>query len=114
MKTIIAGSRTITDFALVANAIKASGFKITEVVSGGCSGPDQLGERWAALNNVPVKVFPADWEAYGKAAGPMRNERMAAYADALIACFDGKSRGTANMIEHARERGLRIHCQGVI
>jgi hypothetical protein len=109
MKVIIAGSRTITDFALVENAIKESGFEITEVVSGGCAGPDQLGERWAAINNIPVKVFPADWETYGKAAGPMRNERMAAYGEALIVCWDGKSKGTANMVENALERYLQVY-----
>ena len=50
MKVIIAGSRTITDFKIVYEAIKRSGFKITEVVCGECRGPDMLGAEWAKLN----------------------------------------------------------------
>jgi hypothetical protein len=34
---------------------------------------------------------------------------MAQYADALIAIWDGKSAGTANMIEQAKNRRLQIH-----
>ncbi len=48
------------------------------------------------------------WDIHGKSAGHIRNAEMADYADALIAFWDGKSRGTANMIENARKRGLKI------
>lgn len=46
MRTIIAGSRSITDYALIQKAVSESGFEITEVVSGGAIGVDRLGERW--------------------------------------------------------------------
>ncbi|WP_197026348.1 hypothetical protein [Polaribacter sp. Hel_I_88] len=52
--------------------------------------------------------FPAEWNKFGKAAGPVRNKEMAIYADALIAFWDGKSRGTKNMIQLAKQNGLLL------
>jgi hypothetical protein len=109
MKVIIMGMRDFHDYAAVVEAIAASGFKITEVVSGCAPGVDALGERWAAENRLPVKQFPANWLKHRKAAGPIRNAQMAKYADALIAIWDGKSRGTGNMIKQAKEHFLRVH-----
>lgn len=80
-------------------------FKITEVVSGGAEGVDQLGKDWAYKNGIPSKQFNAHWSENGRAAGPMRNREMAAYADALIAVWDGESRGTKNMIEEMKRLG---------
>jgi hypothetical protein len=98
MKTIIAGSRSITDYEMVKLAIIKSGFKITQVISGGAVGVDKLGERWAQENNVPVKRFPADWKTYGKAAGPIRNSEMVKYCEAAIIIWDGSSRGAQDTI----------------
>ena len=109
LKVIVAGSRTVSDESVIANAIKESGFNIAEVVSGGAKGVDRLGEQWAKGNQIPLKIFPADWKRYNKAAGPIRNLKMAEYADALIAIWDGKSRGTKNMIETARKQGLYVY-----
>ncbi len=109
MKVIIAGSREIKDYPLLLEAIKQSGFEIDEVVSGGAAGVDKLGERYAKENGKKLTVFPADWEAYGKGAGPVRNGEMAFYvgsAGALIALWDGSSRGTKDMIEKATKYGL--------
>jgi len=113
VKTIIAGSRVITDPVIVEDAIRLSGFRITEVVSGGCQGVDLMGECWAAENGIHVHRFPADWNAHGKAAGPIRNRAMAEHADALIAVWDGVSRGTKNMIQEARKRGLNVYIHNV-
>lgn len=113
MKVIIAGSRDIDDFSLVKEAVTESGFEITEVVSGKAPGVDKLGEQWAEQNDVPVKEFPADWKLHGKGAGPIRNVQMAKYAEALIALWDGQSRGTSNMIQNARAYGLEVHVKKV-
>lgn len=109
MKTIIAGSRHENDNVVVYNAIKLSKFKITEVVSGCCKGVDQAGERYAKINNIPIKRFPADWKKYGNLAGPLRNTQMGNYAQALIAIWDGKSTGTASMIRVAQWARLRVY-----
>jgi hypothetical protein len=108
MRTIIAGCRDIENEILVFGAIVQSGICITEVVSGGAKGVDRLGEEWADRNNIPVKLFPAQWKEHGKAAGPIRNDAMAIYANALIAIWDGQSRGTKNMIDNAIKYKLKI------
>lgn len=109
MKVIIAGSRTITDYQAVREAIESSGFRIREVVSGHAKGVDTLGEFWAYSQHIPLMQFPAEWEKYGNMAGPIRNREMAEYADALILVWDGKSHGSANMLKTAKEHGLKIY-----
>lgn len=109
MKVIIAGSRSILNWDVVAQAIQSAPFKITEVVSGGAQGVDYLGECLAELHGMAVKQFPADWRAHGKAAGPIRNKQMAQYADGLIAIWDGDSRGTANMIHEMEKLKKPVH-----
>lgn len=109
MRVIVAGSRTVTDPHEVEQAIAASGFTVTEVVSGTARGVDVLGEAWAAARGVPVRRFPADWDRHGRAAGPIRNEAMAAYGEGLVAVWDGASRGTADMITRAQAHGLAVY-----
>jgi hypothetical protein len=104
MKVIIAGSRSIRDYSLVVQAISDSGFEVSEVVSGRAAGVDTMGEQWANERNIPCTRFPAKWDVYGKRAGIKRNEEMAAYADAMIAIWDGVSRGTSHMILEAQRR----------
>lgn len=126
MKTIVAGTRTLTLFNLdeLVTAIDLSGFKITEVVSGGAQGGDFLGEQYALHRELPVRKFEARWddltapgavvrrnrrgEQYNVRAGFDRNLLMAQYAEALIALWDGKSTGTADMILQAHRHGLRV------
>lgn len=109
MKVIIAGSREGFEIADVFVAMKECGFEVAEVVSGTARGVDKLGESWAAANNIPVKKFPADWDGHGKSAGYIRNAQMAEYADALVALWDGKSKGTKHMIDLANRRGIPVH-----
>ncbi len=99
MKVIIAGSRhmPIDQQYLISKAIKKSGFKISEVVCGMAKGADTWGLWWALHHDIPVKRFPADWDTYGKAAGPIRNKQMADYADAAIIFIWDGSRGSENM-----------------
>lgn len=108
MKTIIAGSRSITDYNILLQVMEEIDFGITEIVSGTAKGTDSLGERYAIENNIPLKKFPADWNKWGKVAGRIRNGQMNMYADALILLWDGKSRGSKHMLEIARERGLIV------
>lgn len=83
--------------------------RISEVVSGGATGVDADGERWAALRKIPCKVFPADWAKHGRSAGMKRNRAMARYADpgGVAILFPG-GKGTAGMHEIALEHGLRV------
>ena len=108
MKTIIAGSREGVVYADVEKAMKLCGWIPSEIVSGGARGVDTLGEHWAAYNKCPVKRFLPDWNKFGKSAGFRRNAEMGNYADALVAIWDGKSRGTLNMIEYASSKNLIV------
>jgi len=109
MKVIVAGTRTIECAGTVGEAIRESGFNVDELVSGTCAGVDQTAEALAALHGIPVKQFPPDWKTHGKAAGPIRNRQMAEYADALVAVWDGESRGTKNMIDEMKKLGKPVH-----
>lgn len=83
-------------------------FTLSEIVSGGASGADSCGERWASVHELPVKTFLPDWNQHGKSAGIVRNVEMALYADALVAFWDGQSRGTKHMIDYANKQGLKV------
>lgn len=113
-KVIIAGGRDFVDLRLltrVCNEIlmPISGKKSITVISGHAPGADRTGERYAQEKGFKIKRMPADWKKYGKAAGPIRNREMAEQADALIAFWDGSSRGTAHMIESARVKNLNVN-----
>ena len=108
MRTIIAGSRNCNHYDDLLRAIDAINWKPTTVISGTARGVDQMGERWATEQGLPIERFPADWDTYGKSAGYRRNAEMAKNADALIAFWDGKSRGTMHMIDYAKEMGLKV------
>lgn len=73
------------------------------IVSGGASGADALGERYAKEKGFLVERYPANWSVYGKSAGPRRNEKMAKVADYVICFWDGKSRGTKSIIDYAKK-----------
>lgn len=110
-KVIIAGGRDFSDYEYLrasADSDLAGISEDIEIVSGEAKGADSLGERYAKEKGYSVKLFPAEWDKYGRAAGPRRNADMAAYADALIAFWDGKSRGTKNMIDKATAKGLKV------
>lgn len=82
--------------------------KQIEVVSGHALGTDRLGEIWAEHHNIKVTTFPANWQLHGKRAGYLRNIEMAEYADALVAFWDGMSKGTKHMIDIAKSKNLQV------
>lgn len=113
----IAGSRDFSNVSLFRSTIRKYLSDIEdeiEIISGGCSGADTMGEWFAEDNNLKLTVFEADWNKYGRAAGPIRNEQMAKYAaeadrGILIAFPIGKSPGTRNMIKLANQYGLEVY-----
>jgi len=118
MRTIIAGSRT-TEKSQLEEAINQCPWagEIERVISGGQHsydpikkrhyGADYWGEQWARENEISCDVYKADWRN-GRQAGPIRNSLMARNADALLAVWDGKSPGTADMIAKARQYNLIV------
>jgi hypothetical protein len=134
MRTIIAGSRFFDCDSqdhvwpsmacakcrkmvdLIDAIVRRSAFDVTFVISGDCRGPDRQGVLWASLNKIPYDRRRPDWATYGRAAGKRRNGEMITKdgAEALIAIWDGESRGTADMIEQARRAGLRVEVYNLI
>jgi len=106
--TIIAGSRICTSYYELLDAIEAVAWSPTKVISGTAQGADQLGEKWALDNNIPLERYPANWDKHGRSAGYKRNVLMAANAQALIALWDGESRGTKHMIDIALKSLLSV------
>lgn len=107
---IIAGSRSITDYDILIDAMSAfliDPDHVSEVISGKePNGVDRLGEQMAEAFGIPVVPFPADWKTHGRAAGPIRNAQMAKYAaehgGRLLAIRGrGESRGTDIMVYEA-------------
>jgi hypothetical protein len=126
VKIIIAGSRSITDYNVVKEAVIASGYwrefgKSIEVVCGMAlywrwkddptiGGVDRLGYDFATRNSLVIHPFRADWKQYSKKAGHIRNSWMGDFAKAhegrLLAVWDGVSPGTMGMVDYAKTIGL--------
>ncbi len=107
MRTIIAGSRTVTK-SDVFRAMFLCGIshRVTTVISGTAKGADEFGEAWAKFMGLPIEQYPADWNKHGKSAGYQRNAEMAKVADICVVVWDGESRGSKNMMDLAKKTGL--------
>lgn len=110
LKVIIAGGRDFDDYVLLNQSCNEmlGDEENVEIVSGIARGADKLGEKYANEKGFLIKQFPADWDGLGKKAGFVRNEKMAKYADVLIAFWDGKSKGTKHMIDLAIRHNLKV------
>lgn len=115
---IICGTRTFNDEGFMKGNLdnilrNLDKSKIT-IFSGLAKGPDTYAIKYALVNKLDIQKYPADWNRYGKIAGVMRNEVMAALATHCIAFWDYKSSGTADMIQRAKKYELIlriIKCQ---
>ncbi len=110
-RVIIAGGRDFDNYELLKRKMDyllSETVEPIQVVCGLAHGADKLGHSYAKERGFEIRYFPANWSYYGKRAGPLRNEEMAKNADALVAFWDGESRGTKNMIENAKKYDLKI------
>lgn len=118
IRIIIAGGRDFSNYSLlkqnVDTIVKSFHNENLTIISGTARGADTLGEQYAEEQHLSIRRFPADWDTYGKAAGHIRNAQMAKYASEgtkgiLVAFWNGKSRGTDNMIQTARKKDLEVY-----
>lgn len=108
-RVIIAGSRNFNGYPLLRAKMDYYLMNIDEeieIVSGGASGADSLGEKYAKERGYKLTIMNANWDLFGRSAGYIRNEEMAKYADACVVFWDGKSRGTKHMIDLANKEGI--------
>lgn len=114
MKVIIAGSRDLdipNIHELIHFAVKRSGFKITQLLSGCARGVDReaMTELASMLDEDNIIGYTANWKTFGKSAGFIRNVQMAEDADALILIWNGRSSGSAHMKDQMVRRGKPIY-----
>lgn len=110
MKILVCGGRDYRNVTAVDLALSRVHAKkpITQIIHGAARGADSLAKRWAEQNGIPHAAYPADWNANGKGAGPIRNQRMLdeGEPDGVVA-FPGGS-GTADMVRRATKAGVKV------
>lgn len=106
MKLAVVGSRGFNNYDLLKTKLDALHDKrpISLIISGGAQGADSLAERWAKENGIESKIFLPDWNQYGKSAGYKRNILIIEASDAVIAFWNGISKGTQHSINIAKEK----------
>lgn len=80
------------------------------VIHGAAKGADEIADRLARARGLRVEAYPADWRQHGKAAGPIRNQRMIdeGKPDAVEAFVLPSSRGTWDMVRRAKKAGVMV------
>lgn len=115
---IICGGHTELNYEIIETFIldvfKKLNIVDCEVVSGNRKGIDRLGEDFAFNNHFRTKIFPANWKAYGKSAGPIRNKEMVKYISKfnnsiVIAFWNGESKGTKYTIDEAKKYNIPVY-----
>lgn len=97
MKLGIVGSRTLNQKnvkEIISQVVEKSKNKIDEIVTGGANGVDSIAELYAKQNNIKCSVFLPQYETYGKRAPLIRNNVILENSDAILAIWDGESKGT--------------------
>lgn len=107
-RVIVCGSREWTDRERVADRLF---YLPTDavVVHGAARGADRIAHQEAEKLGLLVEPHPAAWDQHGKGAGPIRNREMAALgADICIAFWDGRSKGTLDMMATAVKHAIPV------
>lgn len=109
MRLLVTGGRNLTDYQAVFISLDMvhEETPVTLLIHGGARGADSLAGAWAAFRQIPVRVFPANWDLHGKAAGHIRNQQMLTegHPDAYLAFTGG--RGTQDMVQRCRKHGIK-------
>ena len=100
MKIAVVGSRDIT-----VEDIGKYILNCDEIVSGGARGVDSSAADYARRNGIKLTEFLPDYERYGRAAPIVRNRLIVDYSDAVIAFWNGRSKGTLSVIKYAEKAG---------
>jgi predicted Rossmann fold nucleotide-binding protein DprA/Smf involved in DNA uptake len=115
MRVAVVGCRDYFDYARIAADLDRCRGEWGDftVVTGDAKGVDAAAVRWAKERGLPWVAYEADWELYGLAAGPRRNEVLVADSDVVIAFWDGRSRGTASSISIAKNAGKKVFIRSI-
>lgn len=115
MKVLITGGRDWTDDfpidAIIAGLLSMAGPGPLILLHGTARGADSIADQWKFSAEVDVRPFPADWDKYRKAAGPIRNRQMLDEQPDLVVAFHDhleSSKGTKDCVEEAARRGIPV------
>ncbi len=103
MKLAVIGSRSL----VVKELEKYVSNDVTEIVSGGAKGADFCAKEFAISHKIKFTEFLPDYKRYGRAAPLYRNSEIIEYSDAVLAFWDGISKGTRYVIEECQKNGKR-------
>lgn len=105
---IIAGSREYA-YTILVDKFVMNLPKDVVVVTGGARGVDSWATAIATECGLETIVHKADWNKYGRSAGPIRNNLMLSlYPGTLVVFWDGVSRGTKHILSAAKAQGRHI------
>jgi len=98
------------DYELLATTLDrlVAGKQNVVIISGGATGAEALGERYARERGLGIRQFLADWKLYGRGAKVIRNTQMIEAADHAVFFWDGKNKGIAEAIERAEAKGIPV------
>jgi hypothetical protein len=114
MRLLVCGDRDWSDFKLLVEVLDGFGNQYLwdfVLVHGATRGADMMADDWAKARDIPVDAFPAHWDQYGNAAGPIRNKEMLASGLDLVVAFHDDirhSKGTRHMVQIARAAGVPV------
>ncbi|WP_312723961.1 DUF2493 domain-containing protein [Stutzerimonas kunmingensis] len=110
VRLIVCGGRDYADrarvFEVLDHILLTRG--ISEIIQGEAPGADRWAREWAINRDVKLTRCRAEWEKYGKRAGPVRNRHMLTLKPDGVVAFSG-GRGTADMITAAQEAGVPVY-----
>ncbi|MCM1333577.1 MAG: DNA-protecting protein DprA [Bacteroides sp.] len=104
MKVAVIGSRGLT----IDRLEELLPPETTEIVSGGARGIDTCARDYALRNKIKYTEFLPDYKKFGKSAPLRRNDLIVAYADLILAIWDGRSHGTRYVIDACQKQGKPI------
>src|SRR3990172_671084 len=112
IRLVVTGDRNWSDSDLMFNAMATLDLTFTTVIDGEAKGADTLAHWNAERLGMATQRFPAQWEKYGRAAGPIRNQQMLDEGKpTLVWAFHDdldNSKGTGDMVRRAKKVGLPV------
>lgn len=108
-RLLVCGSRNWADHDYLYKWLDRVDPKPDMIIHGDARGADHAAGIWARTGGITEVKVPAQWEAYGKGAGPRRNKEMLRLEPHVVVGFPlGNSAGTHNMMDVSRKAGFPV------